>query len=235
MGRVGILAALFVCSCTATEGAFQGECSDGKDNDGDGQVDCDDSDCSGKDGCGGQEGDADTDADSDTDADGDGDADADGDSDTDADGDSDADADTDADYTVYEGWEAYELHYGSGAEQYDCSLLWSASGTTVAPCDGCEWAFEVYMTYDAGASSHDGTCERWATDAIYGYGYMADYHGYGAFLMYQYGSGWYAWAYASFAGGDFSYHAGVEDYPYDYGGQYPGYYTDIWFGEATVQ
>ena len=103
MHPIRLAVILLLGSCTATEGAFQGECSDGQDNDGDGLTDCEDPDCDGLDGCvyevedTGLETDADTDADSDTDTDSDSDADGDSDSDADADGDSDSDADADAD------------------------------------------------------------------------------------------------------------------------------------------
>jgi hypothetical protein len=161
------------------------------------------------------------------------DADADADSDTDA----DADADADADYTTYEGYETFDYGYGAGAGFRNCSLRWDASGTPTTGCTGCEWAFNVAMTYDSGASSDDGSCASLAANASYGYGFAYDPYGYGIdFLMYQYGSTFYAWAYASFSGSDFSYYTGYEDYPYDYGGQYPGYYyTNMWAGEATVQ
>ncbi len=95
-----LLVMFFAFSCTASEGAFKGECSDGKDNDNDGLVDCDDSGCHGLEGCTSPEGDADSDSDMDTDTDTDSDTGGEGDVDTDADSDSDADADTDADTDV---------------------------------------------------------------------------------------------------------------------------------------
>jgi hypothetical protein len=70
-------------------------CSDGRDNDADGFVDCDDQDCLAF--CAGADGDADADSDGDADADADGDVDGDADADVDADADSDGDADADAD------------------------------------------------------------------------------------------------------------------------------------------
>jgi len=51
------------------EGANPGECSDGADNDEDGEYDCDDEDCAGSPVCDGVEGDTDTDSDADSDAD----------------------------------------------------------------------------------------------------------------------------------------------------------------------
>jgi hypothetical protein len=94
----------------------------------------------------------------------------------------------------------------------------------------------VAMTYDARASTDDGTCTSLAVDASYGYGYTEDYYGYGSFLMYQYGSAFYAWAYATFDGTHFDYYVGMEDYPYDYGGAYPGYYyTNLWQGSALIR
>ena len=52
MRNITLLAALLACACSATEGAFVGECSDGQDNDKDGLIDCEDDDCAGVDGCG---------------------------------------------------------------------------------------------------------------------------------------------------------------------------------------
>jgi hypothetical protein len=163
---------------------------------------------------------------------GDTDADADADSDTDADSDSDADTDLTG---TYEGFETFDYYYGPDVGSRACSLRWDASGTPITPCSGCDWAFNVAMTYDSGASTDDGSCASLAGDASYGYGYMADYYGYGAYLMYQYGSAWYAWAGASFGGGTFTYETGTIDYPWDYYGHYPGYYlTNMWAGEAAV-
>ncbi len=201
--------------CSQPEGAFPGECDDGLDNDGDGISDCDDPDCFGESVC-----------------DGESDADADGDTDSDTDADADADADTDI---GYEGWETFEYGYGSGAGFRNCTLRWEMYGTPTSPCPGCEWAFEVDAIYDRSGSTDDGTCANLAADASYGYGYESNYNGYGEFLMYQYGSSWYAWAYAELNGSNFSYYVGYEDYPYDYGGEYPGYYyTNIWSGTATI-
>lgn len=72
---------------SAYEGDEAGECTDGADNDQDGQFDCDDEGCNGSPDC--DEADTDTDADSDSDTDADSDADADADSDADTDADSD--------------------------------------------------------------------------------------------------------------------------------------------------
>ena len=81
------LSLLFFLACGQVEGDDAGECSDGADNDLDGQFDCDDEGCFSSPDCS-------TEGDADTDADADGDTDADADGDTDADTDSDADTDT---------------------------------------------------------------------------------------------------------------------------------------------
>jgi hypothetical protein len=170
------------------------------------------------------EGDTDTDSDSDSDTD------------SDADADADADSDSDADYTSYEGWEILEYGYGEGAGFRNCVLNWDASGTPTTPCSGCEFAFDVYMTYDAGTSSDDGTCAKLATDAEYAYAYDSDDPTYGSVALIGSGGNWYPWAYAEFSGGNFTYYSGYKDYPYDYYGKYPGYYlTYYWGGAATVQ
>jgi hypothetical protein len=69
------------------EGTEPGDCSDGADNDADGQFDCDDPGCSGAPDC--EEADTDVDADMDTDVDTDTDTDVDTDTDTDTDVDTD--------------------------------------------------------------------------------------------------------------------------------------------------
>jgi hypothetical protein len=81
MKRNIVLSILFLlagCS-SAPEGTFQNECSDGRDNDGDELIDCDDEDCVDAGFCGYQpsddtaeEADADVDSDIDTDTDHDG-------------------------------------------------------------------------------------------------------------------------------------------------------------------
>jgi hypothetical protein len=96
MKRLLFPAFLLLTACQQPEGYFDGECSDGSDNDGDGVTDCDDPDCNGTSECDG-ESDADTDADGDSDTDADADSDADADADADSDADADADADSDAD------------------------------------------------------------------------------------------------------------------------------------------
>jgi hypothetical protein len=165
-----------------------------------------------------------------------GEGDTDTDADADGDTDADADADADADYTSYEGWESFDYGYGAGAGFRNCSLVWDASGTPLTPCDGCEFAFDVAMTYNAGQSSDDGTCAKMAADSSYAYAYNSAYGSYGSVLMMEYNGSWYAWTYADFSGGTLTYTYGIEDYPYDMKGQYPGYYyTYYWAGQADVQ
>ena len=49
MRQLSMITFLAIAACggedRAFEGGLAGECSDGQDNDGDGQTDCDDSDC----------------------------------------------------------------------------------------------------------------------------------------------------------------------------------------------
>lgn len=135
----------------------------------------------------------------------------------------------------YLGWETYELGFGAGAGFRSCSLYWAAVGAPITSCDGCAFAFEVELTLDSSVSTDDGSCAELSGDASYAYGYVHDYCGYGPHLMVQYGSQFYALAPASFDGTTFSYERGVRDYPYDYGGLYPGYYvTDFTQGWALV-
>jgi hypothetical protein len=145
-------------------------------------------------------------------------------------------ADPTAPYSVFRGWETFDLGFGYGYGFRECSLYWASLGTPISLCAGCEFTFEVDMIYDASVSYDDGSCPMLADNVTYRYGYVEDYYGYGGYLMYGFGSGFYAWAYASFDGTTFDYHIGPLDYPYDYYGAYPGYYyTNYWTGSAELR
>lgn len=144
-------------------------------------------------------------------------------------------------YTSYEGKEFFEYGYGPGAGFRNCSLEWDASGTPVSTlCEGCEFVFDVTLTYNADNSTDDGTCASLATDSTWTYAYTSDYAGYGPYALFYsstYGA-YYPFASASFdeSTGEFAYVYGIKDYPYDYNGQYPGYYYTLYLsGYATVQ
>ncbi|MFO8071951.1 MAG: hypothetical protein R6V85_08750, partial [Polyangia bacterium] len=101
-GLVVCLAGALAISCTYKNEAYEdGEelCCNGKDDDGDGLVDCEEQECQDESCCqdAGTDADADADADSDTDGDTDTDSDTDADTDADTDTDTDTDADTDTD------------------------------------------------------------------------------------------------------------------------------------------
>lgn len=188
---------------------------------------------------GGKDDTGDTWADADTDADSDSDTDADADSDAD----SDADADVPHDYKSYTGQEVYGFGIGkTSAGELDCKVVWDAVGTYRDACDGCEFAFDVALTYNAGESYDDspgGDCSGYMTDFAWGYGYTDDYYGYGPTLMFDYSGTWYGFAEAtSFDGSSFTYSTGTVDYYYDgSGGYYPdyvGYYNSFYTGNATV-
>ena len=73
-----------------------------------------------------------------------------------------------------------------------------------------------------------------AGDMSFTYGYIADYYGYGPYVMYyspSYGS-FSAWTGASFEGDQFVYSYGYTDWDYYKNGTY---YTYLWAGDATVQ
>ena len=70
----------------------------------------------------------------------------------------------------------------------------------------------------------------------YTYGYIADYDGNEVLALPDAYGTFYAWTVASFIGDQFTYENGLLDYPYSYGGAYPGYYyTYAYTGEATVK
>jgi hypothetical protein len=148
---------------------------------------------------------------------------------------------------TYEGWETYELDYAmaKAGDQPACDVYWAASGTPPElNCIGCDFTFDVDMTYDATMSQDtNGDCEGYLVDAAYSYGYTSDYNGYGPYsLLVYYGYG-YAFGPAAFdptaEGDNFTYESGFEDYYYDgKGGYYPQYagkyLTNIWKGGAVV-
>jgi hypothetical protein len=158
------------------------------------------------------------------------------DTDADADADSDTDADADADivYNNYDGTESFDYGFTQAAGTVNCHLAWGVTGTPLTPCNGCEFAFDLTMSYDAASSTDDGTCVHMATDGNWQYAYTTDYYGYGGMLLLGYAGNFYAWAYADFTGDQFSYETGYKDLDLtDYG--YPCYfYTYWWEGAATV-
>jgi hypothetical protein len=137
-------------------------------------------------------------------------------------------------YTDYQGFEYFDYYFGTTPGDRNCELVWEASGTPITTCPGCEFTFEVDLTYDRRASYDDGTCASAGADATYDYGYTDDYYGYGPMLLVGYGSGFYAVAYADFDGVNFEYSIGYEDLDLrSYG--YPGYwYTYLFSGEAVL-
>ena len=190
--------------------------------------------------------DTDADTDSDTDADTDTDTDSDSDADSDSDSDADSDSDTDADYSSYEGFEVYTFgDWTDTAGRYNCEVYWDASGTVVSShgCADCDFVFDVAMTYDASKGSDDGTgaCTDQQADASWTYGYAYNVYGYGyGWVMLGYSGSYYAWTYAEFTGGTFTYSAGYVDYYYDgaygYYPEYEGLYlTSYYEGRATVK
>ena len=192
-------AVLFVlAACARPEGAHPGECSDGKDNDGDGVADCDDRDCSGSPDC--------TEADTDTDSDTDSDTDADADADADTDADADADADTDVYFDAY--YFFWNLYTGIQDGQFadvtgsmgtevplfevifatrDYTTTWSDDDTCVvlAEMSSSTGDSDPYATYDwaVSLSSIDVGCDldpaRWGSDPVatldeFGWEFSAD-------------------------------------------------------------
>ena len=141
-------------------------------------------------------------------------------------------------YTSYDGWESFDYAYAPKGV-YNCQYVWWATGTAVSPnyCVGCDFVFDVSLEFDEWEfSDDDGTCHGMGVDMNMSYAYTSDYYGYGPMALTYYNGYYYAFAYGSFSGSDFTYWLGVKDYPYDYGGAYPGYYyTYYWYGTATVQ
>lgn len=131
-GRVLVVVGLAVgcgAGSKATVEDTAEECSDGRDNDRDGHVDCADQDCSQFAFClepdGGPDADTDVDSDSDTDVDSDSDSDSDSDTDTDSDSDTDTDSDSDAD------------------TDSDSDTGTDSDADFVSGCDGEDWIVEV--------------------------------------------------------------------------------------------
>jgi hypothetical protein len=157
---LAILSALFV-SFTACKGGDAEVCDDNADNDGDGQVDCTDSECSADASC--DEADADTDAD----------ADADSDADSDSDADPCADDPTlcdefvgvielgtaTADVNAYTGtgslgWEAIPADATTFIDpaKHVCEVTFDTVGEPSEAdleCVGCDWAFKVTFSNTA--------------------------------------------------------------------------------------
>ena len=169
------------------------------------------------------------------------------------DGDSDTDTDTDSGYpdAPYVGWESFDYSDGTDAPStdgyYECQVAWEMVGSpTELLCIGCEFSFDVDATLMETVShddTADGDCADLMSDWSAGYGYTADYYGYGPLVMYGpegYGvDDWSAWTDATFEDGTFTYVSGEKDYYYDgAGGYYPElagkYFTNYWYGTAEI-
>jgi hypothetical protein len=136
----------------------------------------------------------------------------------------------------YSGWETFEYSAGSSFGARDCELYWDAEGEPwddVGGCVGCEFVFDIDMSFDSAASTDNGTCASLMVDSSYTYGYTDDYNGYGAYLMYysSYYGTFQAWGNASLVGATLEYSYGYEDWDYYGTGTY---YTYIWAGEAEL-
>ena len=112
--------------------------------------------------------------------------------------------------------DAYYIGFAGGLECVITSNL-AGNGLDVDDCADCEWAFSV--TSSGSTLSADNNCALIGIDAsaasgydgaTYNYGYQGDYVGYygdvvGVLQYYFGGYGWYAVAYADYAGGTFTY------------------------------
>jgi len=153
--------------------------------------------------------------------------------DQDADTDADTDTDTDADpYTTYDGWESLDYNDGAYPQgEYNCQLVWWATGTPVDPipseCEGCDFVFDVYLSYDPSVGFDDGTCE---TIGDYEFTYASS----GDDLLVGYDGIYEYRADATFDGSQFVYSTGYKDYAY-HGDGYIYYYTLYLYGAATVE
>ena len=180
----------------------------------------------------------------DTEGEGDADADSDSDSDTDADTDSDSDADVNG-FAGVVTW-TYGLDLDSDIfddpNDFTCQFIWDTVGTKSAElCDECEWALDLNLTYNAGASNNAGGCLADESNADFAWtlGFDGDYYGYADYQVMWYFSPTYGeWGTgasfgAYFDGTYLAFSSGKFAYPVEYnGGSY--YYTYGWFGSGTT-
>ena len=57
---------------------------------------------------------------------------------------------------TWSGTQHWQLVYNNGLTA--CDLSWTTAGEEASPCVGCTLAFDLTLTADEEASSHDGTC-----------------------------------------------------------------------------
>jgi hypothetical protein len=94
-----------------------------------------------------------------------------------------------------------------------CTATWDMDDSfMLSTCSDCQWAFKVELsngTETGPGCSGLGWVAADSDGTQYGYGYAPTYGSYTDVLMYQYGSTWYAVAYATWTGtsssGTFSY------------------------------
>ena len=131
--------------------------------------------------------------------------------------------------TSYTGYESFDYNDGTyGAGEYNCQLVWDATGTSAAApasCATCEFTFDLALAPRTGADYivNDGSCDDMFADMTFQYAYSSDYNGYGASVLYD-GSIWIydgavsagTAANVSFDGAKFTYGGGYIDYYYYY-------------------
>jgi len=129
-------------------------------------------------------------------------------------GDADTDSDTDAD----PAWTGPHVYiYGEDQPSvgtYQCELVWMGEGTTSsATCDDCAFVYDVQFTYDADASTDDGSCTEWATDWQATLAYTDDADGAGPALLREEAGEFLVWGAAEFDGTTLTYSSGEVDVP----------------------
>ena len=148
-------------------------------------------------------------------------------------------------FTRYSGQETRWVAYAEDRPgDYTCILIWTAEGRPNNPmsveCEGCAFAFEVELTFQADESELSSACTVYAGNLVQTYAFSPDYYGAGeGALLYQYWDSYYARGAATFDDGVFTYGGGYLDYYYEGGGYYPQYaetwFTNYRFGSAAVE
>lgn len=143
------------------------------------------------------------------------------------------------DYRSYSGDARWTWGWSPTAGETVCDLVWATSTAGTTGCADCTWSFRVDFTYDAAASRDDADCLATleSPDFTWKLGLVEDYGGYGVTAVVVYDSTYAWWAptwVADWAPPSVRWGGGYLDDPYTSGGS-TYYYTNYWYGTATVE
>lgn len=143
------------------------------------------------------------------------------------------------DYASYTGTARWTWGWSTTSGETLCDLVWNTTTEGTTPCADCTWSFRVDFTYDAAASRDEADCLSTLEEPDFNWkvGLMEDYGDYGVTIVAVYDTDYHWWAptfTAAWTPPDILWAGGYNDDRYTYSDT-TYYYTNYWYGVATVE